>query len=256
MTTLSARTPQRVLFIASRPGIAGGEVYLLDVFRHLDPARFLPIVAVPAAGAFSEKLAQLGIETFVLNVDYGWLQPPQAWYPFLTGFETRVRRLVDFMQRRGVALVHTNSNQVFEGAVAARLAGLHHVHVVHIPFQSHLQIYRRLPIDGATFAAWVGALSSAVVAVAEPVAASLCPPLLREQVVVIHNGIDLAPYRMARASADGHIRRELGIPPQAPLVAGVGRLHPDKGFDSFIDAAAAVRRGLVRHRRRRRLGGA
>lgn len=240
----SPAIPAKVLFIASRAGIAGGEVYLLDVFRHLDAARLVPIVAVPAAGAFSEHLAQLDIETLVLDVDYSWLQPAQAWYPFLSGFEQRVKSLTEFIRQRGVALVHTNSNQIFEGAVAARLAGVHHVHVVHIPFQPHLQIYRRLPIDAATFAGWVGALSSAVVAVAEPVAASLCPPLAREQVTVIHNGIDLAPYDSARANADGHIRREFGIPHDAPLVVGVGRLHPDKGFESFLEAAALVLRSV------------
>ena len=47
---------KKILYIASRTDIAGGEVYLLDVFKHLDRARFTPIVVVPGKGAFSNKL--------------------------------------------------------------------------------------------------------------------------------------------------------------------------------------------------------
>lgn len=242
MTVSSGDTvsPARVLFVASRPDIAGGEVYLLDVFRHLDPLRFVPIVAVPQAGRFSDCLVKLGIETLVLDVDYGWLRPPVQWSGFLVGFDQRVRRLVEFIRDHGIGLVHTNSNQVWEGAVAARLAGVHHVHVVHIPFQPDLPLYQRMPIDRATFARWVDELSSAIVAVAEPVAVSLCPPAAREKVEVIHNGVDLAAYRSARSAADGRIRQSLNIPADAPLITGIGRLHPDKGFDCFVAAAALV----------------
>jgi glycosyltransferase involved in cell wall biosynthesis len=53
---------------------------------------------------------------------------------------------------------------------------------------------------------------------------------------VIHNGIDtalFAPDRCGRA----RVRAELGIPPDAPVVAIVGRLDPRKGHDVFIAAA-------------------
>jgi len=236
--------PQTILFVASRASIGGGEVYLFDVLSHLDRSRFTPIVAIPKLGPLGERLAALGVETLVLDAEYGWLKPPQAWYEFLSGYEHRVRHIVDFIVERKIDLVHTNSNQVFEGAVAARLAGVHHVHVVHIPFQAHLPIYQRMPVGATSFARWVDELSSAIVAVAEPVAASLCPPARRDKVHVIHNGLDLDRYRGARAAATGRIRRELGIPADAPLVTGVGRLHPDKGFEHFIDAAAQVAAAL------------
>lgn len=232
--------PRPVLFVASRATVGGGEVYLLDVLRHLDRTRFTPLVLLPQLGPFGERLAGLGVEAHVLGVDYGWLEPPQAWYPFLAGYAPRVRAVMDLIRRRGVALVHTNSNQVFEGALAARLAGVHHVHVVHIPFQTHLPVWQRVPLDAAGFATWVDALSSAIIAVAEPVAASLSPPVDRRKVHIIHNGVDLDALRYLRSRATGAIRRELGVPAAAPLVTGVGRLHPDKGFDTFVEAAARV----------------
>ena len=116
---------KNVLFVASRTNIAGGEIYLLDVFRHLDRSRFKPIVVVPGEGPFSAKLAELDIEYFVSESNYGWLKPPVAWYRFLDELPSRVRRLAQEMADRGIDLVHTNSNQILEGALAAKLAGIH-----------------------------------------------------------------------------------------------------------------------------------
>jgi len=237
-----AMSPMKnILYVASRTDIAGGEIYLLDVFRHLDRARYTPIVVVPGTGAFSDKLASLGIECFVSEVDYGWFKPPMPWYRFLESLPGRVRHLAQEMAARDIALVHTNSNMILEGALAARLAGLRHLHVVHIPYQENLPFFERVPLVPASFAQLMGDLSTLMVAVAEPVAQSVSPPVPREKVRVIHNGLELAAYEGARQRADGGFRRELGIPAAAPLIAGVGRIHPDKGFEFFIQAAAEVR---------------
>lgn len=234
----------RVLFIASRSDIAGGEIYLLDVFKHLDRNRFTPVVVVPEEGALSEKLEGMGVECFVSEVNYGWLRPPLPWYRFLEGLPGRVRSLCQEMRSRRIALVHTNSNMILEGALAAKLVGLHHVHVVHIPFQENLPVFERLPLAPASFAQLMGDLSTRMIAVAEPVARSISPPVSRDKIRVIHNGIELASYAGARERADGSFRRELGIPTTAPLVTGVGRLHPDKGFEYLVEAAAAVHQTL------------
>jgi glycosyltransferase involved in cell wall biosynthesis len=229
-----------ILYIASRTDIAGGEIYLLDMFKYLDRARFTPVVVVPGIGAFSEKLASVGIEYFVSEVDYGWLKPPLPWYRFLEGLPGRVRRLVQEIGDRDIDLVHTNSNMILEGALAARLAGKHHIHVVHIPYQENLPLFERLPLASTSFAQLMGDLSTRMVAVAEPVARSISPPVPREKIRVIHNGVDLDAYAGIRDRADGAIRAELGIPAAAPLVAGIGRLHPDKGFEFFVEAAHSV----------------
>jgi len=233
-----------ILYIASRSDIAGGEVYLLDVFRHLDRSRFTPVVVVPGEGAFKTRLDDLGIRCLVVKVDYGWLKPPTPWYKFLSGMPERVRRLIEIICSENIELVHTNSNMILEGALAAKLAGVRHVLAVHIPFQDNLPIYQRVPIQPATFAQLVGDLSSRLIAVAEPVAASLSPPVPREKIRVIHNGLELQKYVKAVNSADGSIRRELGITPDTPLIAGVGRINPDKGFEYFVEAAAKSRQSM------------
>lgn len=63
-----------------------------------------------------------------------------------------------------------------------------------------------------------------------------------EQVTVIRNAIDLSD--IAASGETDSIRRELGIPENAVLVASAGRLSPEKNHDAMIRAAliACVKR--------------
>lgn len=233
-----------ILYIASRSGIAGGEIYLQDVFQYMDRSRFRPLVVLPGDGAFRGQLDRMGIEWVIQEVNYGWLTPPLPWYSFLSGLPQRVRNLVRLIEEEKVALVHTNSNQILEGALAARLAGVHHLAVVHIPFQPNLPIYQRFPLHPSSFAELIGDLSTRIIAVSEPVARSLSPPVPREKIRVIHNGIDLKRYRNQDALRENSFRESLGIPQDAPLITGVGRIHPDKGFEYFVEAAEKVAQNI------------
>jgi glycosyltransferase involved in cell wall biosynthesis len=55
------------------------------------------------------------------------------------------------------------------------------------------------------------------------------------RIVVIRNGIALSNF--ARKERSAVLRRELGIPPSARLVAVFSRLNPMKGVEYFLDAA-------------------
>ncbi|MBI2821390.1 MAG: glycosyltransferase [Acidobacteria bacterium] len=57
------------------------------------------------------------------------------------------------------------------------------------------------------------------------------------KIQVIPNGIDVSGFANQRG---GRLRQELGLPPQAPVVAVIARLIPVKGIDYFLEAAAAV----------------
>lgn len=58
-----------------------------------------------------------------------------------------------------------------------------------------------------------------------------------EQILVLPNGIDL---REIDAMPRTDVRRELGIPPSAPIVCSVGRLIPDKGHVYLTRALARL----------------
>jgi glycosyltransferase involved in cell wall biosynthesis len=61
-----------------------------------------------------------------------------------------------------------------------------------------------------------------------------------DKIRVIRNGIDLSRFRDIDVGQGLH--RELGLPEGAPLVVVLARLVPHKGIETFLDAAAQVRR--------------
>jgi len=65
-----------------------------------------------------------------------------------------------------------------------------------------------------------------------------------DRVAVVFNGAPLDQFA-PRSRDEGYaIRSELGIPMTAPVITTIGRLNPQKGHDTLIDAAAQV---IVRH---------
>lgn len=233
-------SPKSILFISSRAEIAGGEKYLLDVTARMDRLRYRPIVVLPGDGAMRPALEKAAVESFIVPADYGWFQQPFHWYRYLRELDGRVRQIADVIKAKDISLVHTNSNLRLEGAFAAQLTGTPHVYGAHAEFETGQSIYERVPMNQATFAQMMGALSSKVVAVSQSRAAALVPPLAPDQVSVVHNGLDAAIFDGAVACANSDVRRELGIADDVVLVTAVGRIEPIKGHDYLVQAAARV----------------
>jgi glycosyltransferase involved in cell wall biosynthesis len=57
---------------------------------------------------------------------------------------------------------------------------------------------------------------------------------------VIHNGVDSIPDTAIRCVRQS-VRRELGVPDGVPVVAFLGRLHPDKGIDLLLQVWERLR---------------
>jgi putative ribosome biogenesis GTPase RsgA len=124
---------------------------------------------------------------------------------------------------------------ILEGALAARVAGVPHLYLAHIEFQSNLPVYQRFPLDAASFARLMGDLSAGIIAVSGQVRDALCPPVPRERVTVVNNGLDVARYDAALALRDGSLRRSLGLREDSLIVVAAGRMTDDKGFDLLAE---------------------
>jgi len=229
-----------VLFLSGRSDIAGGEVYLLSVMRHLDRRRFHPIVILPSDGSFRVKLESVGVEALVLEANFDRLNGPAERFGYLKHMAERVTRLGEIIRQKQVRLIHSNSNKIWDGALAARLHGIHHIHVAHIEYLPSLPIYHRFPLRMESVATLMGELSSRTIAVSDHVARTLIPSVPAEAVSVIYNGVEIEPYDQALADAHGKLRAELGVASEIVLITAVGRLHPDKGFDYLVEAAGRI----------------
>jgi glycosyltransferase involved in cell wall biosynthesis len=242
--TLTSNKPKNILYIPSATsgtGIAGGEVYLLSVMRHLDRNLYNPIVLLPGdEGGFRAALNELDVHSIVLKFNYGWLKQDRAWYTFLSGISDRINKIGEIIDEYHIDLVHTNSNIFLEGALAARLKGIRHILIVHIPFLENQPIFQRLRLSPSSFASLINDISDHIIAVSEPTAETLRPYVPDTNLTVINVGLELDIYKKAANKQTSNIRSELNLKENTPLVVAVGRIHPDKGFDVLIEAAALV----------------
>lgn len=60
------------------------------------------------------------------------------------------------------------------------------------------------------------------------------------KIAVIPNGVDLKRFSEGASGISQESR--FGLPPKAPIVAVISRIHPHKGLEYFVDAAAIVAR--------------
>jgi glycosyltransferase involved in cell wall biosynthesis len=150
--------------------------------------------------------------------------------------------LVRLMRRERPGIVHTHTSKAgFIGRLAARL-----VRVPAVVHQPH----------GHIFYGYYGPARTALYVMLERIAARWSDRLVmltdreteehlelgigrREQFVTVPSGVSTADLR-ARAPGREASRRALGVPPEAFVVAAVGRLVPVKGFDVLIEALPAL----------------
>lgn len=236
--------PKNILYIASATsgsGIGGGEIYLLSVMRHLDRNLYNPVVLLPGDGVeFRAALNELNVHSIVVKLNYGWLKPDKAWYKFLSESSSRIDKIGEIIDEYNIELVHTNSNIFFDGALAARLKGIHHILVVHIPFLDHQPLFQRLRLSPNSFASLINDISDHIIAVSEATADTLRPYVSDSKLSVINVGLELDIYKKSVAKQVSNIRLELKLEENTPLVVAVGRIVCDKGFNVLVEAAALV----------------
>ncbi len=123
-------SPIRVLFFDHTAALGGGEIALLNLVRHLNPAKVKPVIILAADGPLAERLRP-AIETYILP-----LAPKVASMkkdtlgistlfriPQLFSVFTYARQLARFIREHNIDLVHTNSLKAdVIGGIAGRLA--------------------------------------------------------------------------------------------------------------------------------------
>lgn len=191
----------------------------------LDRSRYDPIVVLPDLGQLAADLEQDGIEVHArpISVLRRSLATPAGLASIARSAARDAVSLSGLIRNRGVALVHSNTSVVLGGAAAAARAGIPHVwHVreIYSRFGRAWPIYRRLLLS-----------ARALPCVSDAAAAQFDS---RGAVRVIHDGLAIAPGRTPRVEA----RMRLGLEPEAPTIAVLGRVSDWKGQDVLVRALA------------------
>ncbi|MET2715844.1 glycosyltransferase [Streptomyces carpaticus] len=217
---------KRALHIITGLGVGGAERQLRALLTRLP----LPsdVVTLTNPGAVARELRADGVRVTHLgmagNRDLG-----------------AVPRLARLIRRGGYDLVHTHLYRAcVYGRIAARLAGVRAV--VATEHSLGERVMEGRPLTPGTRALYLATerLGRATVAVSGTVAGRLRQwGVPAERIHVVPNGIAPERFRydpQARAA----VRARLGVPADAVLVGGVGRLVPGKGFPDLVRAVAGL----------------
>jgi glycosyltransferase involved in cell wall biosynthesis len=220
----------RVLHIITGLGVGGAEMQLRLLLRHLPAA--CDVVTLTNPGPVAQGLEADGVRVIHLgmsgNRDVG-----------------AVPRLAKVIRGGGYDLVHTHLYRAcLYGRVAARLAGTRAVVATeHSLGDSQME---GRPLTAGVRALYLAGerLGRVTVAVSPSVAERLGRwGVPRQRIHVVPNGIDVERFRFDPRARTA-VRRQLGLPDEAFVVGGVGRLAAGKRFDVLLHAVAALPRDV------------
>jgi len=206
----------RILFINSIQMFGGGEVWMLRTLRALQKRGHEVWLCCRPDTEIADRAADEGLSVKLIS--------------FRSDFDpVCILQLAWFMWRQRIEVVLTNMDkELRNGGIAARLAG--------VP-----AIIPRRGSDYPLKNRWryrfsYNVLATRLMANSQATKQALlrnAPWLEANRIEVIYNGIDLSSFLQ---SAKHDLRRELNIPPNAPLLGFVGQLDERKGIGVLLSA--------------------
>ncbi len=224
--------PAGILHVCDKFGVRGSSIHGVSRlfswwFSRYDPARFdVGLVGLKHPEPATQWLAEQGIPVHHLGRGR---------------FDPRILSdLVALARRRETRILHVHGYAAADfGRLAARRAGAKLV--LHEHFADP-----RMPAYQGLADRMLAPLTDRAIAVSRStrdflVAERFVPA---QRVRLIWNGAPLAEFAPAGRERALHVRRELGLPENAPLVGTIGRLNAQKGHRFLLDAAAMLRERL------------
>lgn len=209
----------RVGFIFNHARIVGGgEISFLQLIKAVRTHSVEPVVFVPAAGEVKERLKALDTEI----VEHLW---PKLNIRSLLGYPSYIKKTSELFRKHRLDLVHTNGARcmLYAGPAAKR---------ADIPCVWHVRVLERDRLLD-----WYRSkYADRIIAISNSVADALADVIRKNQKPkVIYNGIDFSADMPAL-----DLKEEFGVP-EGPVILGVGRFTPWKGFDDLLNACARIK---------------
>ena len=222
-----------------RPGNSGPARYVAALARGLSDAGWSAVFldsTEPASAVPMEHTTNVPARRTAISFRRAVPAFARCW----AGFHRESSRLASRLRSTSVDILHTQNTGCEEMPVAARWAGLPRVlgtfHVdstydlervrsglTHrvLEWYSNRSLHRAIAVSEATKRDWMRRTGIAA-----------------KRVVTIHNGIDPDDFR--RRQPIESARGQLGLPRDAVVLGGLGRLDPAKGFGDLVEALALL----------------
>lgn len=229
-----ART--KVLFLHHGGGIGGAPVSMLQLARGLDPKRYEPVVYFTQPGPILGFAKEMGVNAGVSRLRsaffYSAHVPIRArmLVPFLHQFKSTIRAAQSLVRMERPDVVHLNTSVLVPAAIGIKREG--------VPLVWHV---REVPGPNRLLRNWhlakIRHLADHVITTSDYVRRELgtC-----EHISTIHNSADARQFNINLSEARTHIREELHLPGNSPVIGMIGSIQKIKGHDLIIDAARRV----------------
>jgi len=208
---------------------AGAEAQTASLLFHLkNDDRYQLSAIIYNYGRLAEDLANCGIPTFILDEQ-------------TNGLPKLFLKTCKLLQHNKVDLLHTHRyKENILGAFAAKLNKIpflvRTVHGLPEPFTGYKRFKANFHIIIDSLVA--KSLFDKTIAVSEEMRTELCKKLPPEQIVTIHNAVDIEKCKTQFDKLS--MKRNLGIDDHSPVIGSVGRLVPIKGYKYFLKAAKLI----------------
>lgn len=236
--------PIRLLTIITKLELGGAQQVVLNTLAKLPPTRFKKYLLSGSGGYLDEKAKSL--EHVQVQLWPALKHPISPFWDVMVFF-----RLVRFMRRERIQIVHTHSSKAgIIGRLAAAWAGVPAIyHTVHgWPFHAYQSRWLR-----AVYI-WLERLAARfttkIIAVSNPTASKglSCRIGQAAQYTVIYPGSDLKEFRPGKLRMRQEPRKEFDFPKEALVVGMVACLKPQKAPLDFVLAAKRVLETLPQSR--------
>lgn len=223
----------RVAYLTAWLGPGGAERQMLYLARALPRDRFeVSFITMADPGPWGPRAEALGVRVHALDLPRGArLGAGAIW---------RIGRAIVRYRRLSRSVDIVDAWLVPASTFAALAQPLARVPVLMAGRRSMLAVYAGRSRARRWLAAWAARRAKAVVANASGAAAEAVDHegVRRERVHVIANAVEPIP---ADPGARDRLRAGWACDPDALVVGVVANLKPGKGFDTLLDAAAALR---------------
>jgi len=212
----------KILYFQLNVDIAGGEIMLYELLKHLNRNKYNPVVLLPKKGELYNRINELEIPIYIIAFKgFRKINP----VPFLkTIFEICKIATVE-----KIDLIYANTEKLNRFSVVCskllRIPSLCHLHL----------ILDRQPISQQFLK-----LNDKIIAVSKAAATPLINAgIPKEKIEIIHSSVDCSKFYPNKRRGR-KIRSAFGIKDEDFLIVEIGRISEEKGLHILIDAILKI----------------
>ena len=233
---MNNRLVKKILYIHYSGSIGGAPVSLLHLAQSLEKAKYLPIIIFseegPILNFFRCTEIDFKVVPFKSAFFYGAQFPIRLrmLWKFVVYFVPTILTMQRLIQKEKPDLIHLNTSVLIPCALVAK--------IMNVPIVWHIRevcgnnrLIRRLMLTT------IERLADKIIAVSDTVKKQFGK---KRKVVRIYNAVDFNQFDNTLLKQRDSIRKELGIPKDAQVVAMVGGVQYPKGHFVFLNAAEMI----------------